>query len=806
MLSNAFIFALRNLRKNKLLAFINVLGLTIGISSCLVIFLIANHELSFNRSIPHRDKIYRIYSEFSGTYVGVNRGVPGGMYQWLKDEATGLDGITGFHIFSNPKVSIPGASGEPKKLEGKYVAAIVDPGYFDVFTHYEWLAGNPQQSLTQPFNIVLTESQARLYFGNQDVNDIVGRNLYYNDSLQLTVSGILKDVPHRTDLSFTDFVSVSTAEKSWLKRRVVLEWNTINSSSQLFIRTARGRAEAQLSDLMVRLKAQYDTHVKSDWIYTPVLQPLSELHFNTRVGAMDFSKPVEKSTLTILIAIAGLLLLIAAINFINLETAQASRRAKEVGVRKVLGSSRGRLISHFLVESFILSFVAVLFSLVLSWLAIQNFSDFIPAGLTFDVTEPTVAMFLISCIVGVTLLAGLYPSFVLSSYQPALALKNIATTGSTRSSYIRKGLTVFQFTFSQVLIISTVVIASQISFMLNKDMGFSTEGIMHFSTNWRDKPEKRFVLINELQQMPEIDVISMHHDTPASSSSSSSMFEFDTGKEKLKHNVYRKGGDTAFIKIYNIELLAGRNIAHSDTASEYLINETYLHELGFDDPRDALGKSINNLPIVGVVKDFHDKPLRSKIPPLVIYNEMSSFTDFGIRFSSNISDDVRTEAMKKIETAYKKVYPDYPFTYAYVSDTIKEFYKTETRTRTLAQTATVIAILISCLGLFGLSSFTVIQRTKEIGIRKVLGASVSSIVMLLSRDSLILVAIAFALSAPIAYYIGNSWLDQFAYKMNIGVWIFVSSLVGSVLIAFLTTSLRTVGAAKGDPVKALRYE
>jgi putative ABC transport system permease protein len=812
MILNAFKFAFRNIRKNKLLASINVLGLTIGISACMVIFLIASYELSFDRFHSDGNRIYRIYTRFTGVFTGINRGVATGFTSGVRDNFAGVESVANFHTFSH-KVFVPDGKSEPKEFESGTVGIFSGPEYFDVFSFNTWLIGDPKSSLTEPSKVVLTESRARTYFGNIPLADMIGREIIYRDSIQTTVSGILQDFKENSDFNFTEYISIATNDK--LGERNIFEpddWGNTSSSSQLFVKLSEGATAESIRAQMGKLGVIYKEKNKdSDWNVEPALQPLSEIHFDTEVGIFDNSRSVsDRSTFQILIVIAILLLVIAVINFVNLETAQASRRAKEVGVRKVLGSSRSVLVSHFMIESFILTFMAVICSMLLSWGSLLYFTDFIPPGVRLDLSNPIVISFLGCCLFGVSILAGIYPAFVLSSYQPAVALKNQAyvNSGASRSAFIRKSLTVFQFSFSQVLIVATVAIGMQIHFMLNKDLGFKTDAVITFYAPWQEDPQKRAVLKNELDQITAIDLLSMHSSPPSAPGYSSSTMEFDNGKEILTHSVFHKGGDESYLDLYGIELLAGRNILAGDTATEYIINETYMRELGFKNPHEVLGKTVDNdKVIVGVVKDFHTQSLHSVIKPVVIRSDPQGHFCFGLKLNTSGTDvEALKEKIALVENAWKKVYPDHRFNYSFVDDMIKRFYETEEKTGRLARTATAIAILISCLGLFGLSSFTVIQRTKEIGIRKVLGASVNSILMLLSKDFLKLVALAFVISAPLAYYALEWWLTKFAYKMDITVWLFVVAGMASILTAFFTISFRTVRAAKSDPVKSLRYE
>lgn len=813
MIFNTIVFALRNIRKNKLLAAINVFGLTIGISACLIIFLISSYELSFNKSIQDQGQIFRVYSRFTGVFTGHNHGLSTGVANGIKENISGIESSTNFFTLSG-KVFVVKPNAEPTLIEGETNSIVAGPEFFEVFTFHEWVIGNPAQSLGGPNKVVLSESRAKQIFGNLPPSEILGRQLIYGDSIEVSVSGILKDVKENTDFSFTDIISLSTNETLSEDNKVFSpnDWGNTNSSSQFFVKLTNSTTQKDIEDQMPKIYKIYnEINKESDLNTTYPLQSLADIHFNTEIGIFDGSRSVsDRSTFVIMTVTALLLLAIAVINFVNLETAQASRRAKEVGVRKALGSSRSTLISHFMIESFILAFGAIMCSIMLSYFSLIWFSEFIPKGVALDLTNPVVQIFLVSCLVGVSLLAGIYPAFVLSSFQPALTLKNQAFGNSSTNQawFIRKALTVFQFSFSQLLIIATLAIGMQIHYMLNKDLGFATDAVITFSVPWKEPKQKRLVLKNELENITAIDILSSHSNPPSSRGSSSTTMDFDNGKEILKHDVQVKNGDANYLQLYKLKLLAGSNIAVGDSGKHYVINETYAKLLGFDNSQDAIGKLVHkDKVIVGVVKDFHTKSLHSKIEPVVICNQAENQGSFGIKFNTQgkTMDGLKAE-IEQVENAWKKVYPDTKFSYNFMDDTIRRFYETEERTARLARTATIVAIIISCLGLFGLSSFTVIQRTKEIGIRKVLGASVNSILYLLSKDFLILVLLAFVIATPVAFYFIQDWLGKFAYRMDISWWLFIVAGSASLLTAFFTVSFRTVKAAKADPVKSLRYE
>jgi len=810
MIRNYFTVAYRSLLRNKFHAVINITGLAIGISACLIIYLIVSFELSFNKQTKDYERIYRIHSKFSGTFSGLNRGAPTAVAPYVRDNFSGVDKVTLFFIFGSEVKIISGS--EEKELGRQSEVAIAGPDYFSVFDMYEWVAGSPEV-LMQPHQTVLTESQAKKYFGEQKFESIIGKEVIYRDSLVTQVAGIVRDVPFHTDLSFTDFISAPTTQSSWLKENYNFDdWASTNSGTQIFIKASEGTTHETLTAQLPQLTKIYKEKSSWDAVNTFNLQPLSDLHFNSETGIFDFSRSAAHlPTLITLIFVAILLLVIAAINFINLETAQAVRRAKEVGVRKVLGSTQGRLIIQFLCEGLLLTLVAIALAIPLAELGLVSFDEFVPKGVELNLVE--MLPFLAFALFFIGLLASAYPAFVLSSFLPALALKNQAHAKShqSRTAFLRKALIIFQFSFAQVLIIGTLVVGWQIRYMLNKDLGFKKDAVIYFDTPWWEDTSKKGVFANELASIPEIAELSLSDSPPSANGWSSSTVKYKDGEEEFSVNAFRKFGDVNYLKFYEIHLLAGRNLHVSDTVKEFIINETMAKSLGFETPEEALGKEIEysetKMPIVGVVKDFHMKSLHAAIDPVMIANEMESFSCFNIRLSNQhqTGDDLKA-GLDKIETAWKKVYPDVPFKHEFLDDTIKNFYHTEQRTAKLTNTAMALAIFISCLGLFGLASFTANQRTKEIGIRKVLGASVNQIVMLLSRDFILLVILAFVIALPISLFAATEWLNGFPYRTNLNAWMFVITALAAILVAFVTVSFQTVRAAGANPVESLRNE
>lgn len=805
MLKNFFTIAWRNLVRNKLHSLINVTGLAIGVSACLVIYLIVTFELSFNRGFEGYDRIYRVHSSFKGVFSGLNRGVPTAVGPAIREQFTGVESVVWFQDYSN-KVTIP--LGDKKNFERQDGIAIVEPSYFEVFNSYEWISGSPKL-LEKPFQTVLTESRARIYFGTSEPDAVIGKEIIYHDSLNVTVAGIVKDLPFNSDLDFSEFISFSTIEKSWVKRNIALNnWSNVNSSSQLFIKLEKGTTLDKIISQIPVLKKMYKE--KSEWDVENdfTLQPLSNLHYNADTGIFDHSRsPAHLPTLTALIVVAILLLVIGAINFINLETAQAVRRAKEVGVRKVLGSTQSRLIIQFLSESFIITCIAVLLALPIAELALNFFKEFVPAGVELDLLQllPVITVLILI----VSFLAGLYPAFALSSYLPARVLKSQVHSSGRNSSFLRKSLIVFQFTFAQALIIATLIVGWQIKFLLDKDLGFKKDAIVYFDTPWHEKHEKTNVLKNELEKIPGITKMSLSDAPPSYPGWSSSTITYKTKDEAKKVNAYHKFGDTHYIDFYGIQLIGGKNLSPSDTVKEIVINETLMKQLGFTNVHDVIGQQIEYgkkiIPIVGVVKDFHIQSLHKKVEPVMMADQSGGFTCFNVQLLAQNSEQTKA-TLAGIEDAWKKIFPDEKITIQFLDETIKNYYETEQRTSKLVRTATVLAIFISCLGLFGLASYTSVQRTKEIGIRKVLGATSRNIVLLLSKDFILLVLLAFLLAAPVAWFAGNRWLEGYAYQVEIQAWLFAVTALCAILIAFVTVSYQTLKAANSNPINSLRNE
>lgn len=821
MFKNYFKIALRHFRHNKVFSFINIAGLAIGISASLVIYLIVQHEFNFDKFHKDGDRIYRVVSKIEFPDLTIhNSGVPVPTANATRNELTGIEAVTHFITSGGGRVSIPSpGSKTPAVFRNQTGVIYADNFYFEIFD-YTWLAGSPQTALNDPFQVVLTESRAKTYFASLKAAEIVGREILYDDTIKATIAGVVKDIAAPTDFIFKEFISRSTLESTNLKRHWNWEeWGSINSSSQMFVRLAPGTTPARVEEQLVSLREKYreqnkERSEKDDTRH--FLQGIGDIHFNADYDGFG-ERQAHKPTLFGLLAVASFLLLLGCINFINLTTAQSAQRAKEIGIRKTMGSGKGQLLLQFLSETFVLTFIATILSVVITPWLLNIFSDFIPAGIGFSsLNQQHVWIFLAGLLVIVTVLAGLYPAFVLTRFRPVTTLKNQAHTGTaqTRKAWLRKTLTVTQFVIAQFLVIATLVVSKQVHYSLNKDLGYKRDAIVYFNAERnifsKEKDSRRFALLQKLKGIPEIEKISLSGSAPASNSTSTTTMKFEKGDRVMETMVEVKYADSAFFNLYKMKLLAGRNLQQSDTTKEYVINATYAKMLGFAKPADAIGHFIKRgplVPITGVISDFHTKSTHQAIKPLAF----SSSTDYSYTFHLALQppgDNGATwkDAIAKVEKAYKEIYPESDFNYQFFDESIAAFYESEQNISRLLKWSAGLCIFISCLGLLGLVIFITNTRTKEIGVRKVLGASVTQIVSLLSKDFVILVLIAFIITLPFAWWAMTQWLQDFVYRTSLSWWIFGITGAGMLLVAMLILSVRTIRSAVENPVQSLRTE
>jgi putative ABC transport system permease protein len=816
MLKNYFKIAIRNIEKNRVFAFINVLGLAMGISACLVIFSVTRFELSFDQFHPDKNRIFRIVTEIQNAASKNNpmSTIPDPAAKVIRASVSGLESVAMFHSLPM-KVAIPAGDRIEKRFfpsdirQDASKIILTEPQYFDIF-QYEWLEGNKTTALKEPFQVVVSEKEAIKYFGPIPLKEIMGRQIIYEDSLRVTVTGIVKDWTKNSDLLFTDFISFSTAEHSFLKELGNWDsWGGWSSATQVFTKLAEHSTTEKVNAQFSKIVKDHVKSAPGDKVRF-FLQPLADLHFNGDFQDA-YSRKAHLPTLYGLIAIAVFILIIAAINFINLSTAQSIQRAKEIGIRKVLGSSRQGIVLQFLCEIFLLTLFAVMLSMMAMKPIVSIFQDLLPPGLKPDFFSGSSLLFLFLLTLITSLLAGFYPAKILSGYLPVISLKGEGSRQVSRGGYLRKGLIVFQFTISLLFIIATLIIGRQIRFMMNKDMGFAKDAIININTNWRLPPEKVKVLADRIRNIPEVKMVSRNEGAPANTNYSGTSIGFN--KAEVPTQILTC--DENYISLYQLKIIAGRNIMPADTINELLINENCAKGLGFKKPEDALGKLVDfgwgngrasvRRPVVGVVADFHSQSLHEPIKPVTFITGQGSTVGMKL-FTRDLHPKNLQLTVDKIAGAWKSVYPNEPFEYQFFDQQIAKFYDGYRKTNQIMNIAMLIAIFISCMGLFGLATFTAEQRRKEIGIRKVLGASIAGIVTMLSRDFLKLVLLSLVIASPFAWYFMNDWLQEFAYRTDMNLLIFVLAGAMALAIAIVTISFQAIRAAIANPVTSLRTD
>ncbi|MES1217329.1 MAG: FtsX-like permease family protein [Bacteroidota bacterium] len=766
-----------------------------------------HHEFSFDAFHADRHQIYRVMmdvTEGTGDKSHFARS-PVPLAGQARDKISGLD-ATGSVIPYDAKIKITEGQKAIKEFDSHVAdsrfstTVIAEPQWFAIFG-YTFLAGDRNHSLDAPYTIVLTESRAKQYFGNIPLSTIIGKSIVYGDSVMGTVSGIVKDWPSTTDLGFTDFISSHSIESGFLKTNINAgSWAQREMQAWTFVKLHKGATIASINSQLLHLvNAASSESIKP----TPWLQPLADMHFDADV-IENVIRTAHRPTFYGLMIIAVFILTLAIINFINLSTVQSIRRNKEAGIRKVLGSGRGPLVAQYFAETFLLTLAAVLVAGCFVQPVLNAFHNYIPAGARFNLLNSGSLFFLFIITVMVTLFSASYPSYILSSAVPALVLRNTEQKGGNQW-LLRKGLIVFQFTVSLIFISGVIVMKSQLNYIRSKDLGFNPDVILTVNTPWGDSLAKIPVLENNIKKIKGVSATALQWVAPLADNGRGRDIKFKPTDTK-QTGVVQVAGNEEFIPLYHIQLLAGRNLEPADTMKEIIINETLSKMMGYAHPADVIGKPIYwsdvPYPIVGVVKDFHTRSLHEPISPLCLVHRKDREGVLAIKLGSSDVQPVLTE----IERVWKGIYPGKNFSYVFYDDTLAGLYEKDRQAATLINVSMAIAIFISCFGLFGLALFTAQKRAKEISIRKILGASVQGLTVMLCIDFIKLVIIGLVIATPLAWYFGNEWLNNFAYRIHISPWMFMLAGVTAIFIALLTVGLQALKAALMNPVKNLRSE
>jgi putative ABC transport system permease protein len=802
MLKNYFTIALRNLRKQKGYAFINIIGLAVGIACCILILLFVRDELSYDRFHEHADRLYRVYLE--GTVAGSELKAPitpAPMAAALVDEYPEVENATRLFDLSGQTLV---RQGDRQFIEENVLFA--DSTFFALFT-VPLLEGDPATALAEPRTLVLTEETARKYFPD---GNALGQTLTLGDTTDYRVTGVTKGLPANAHFHFDLLASMTgfgPAENTF--------WVSNNFRTYVLLQADYDPAalEAKFPDLMRKyagpqlqqfMGQTYDEFVGSGNRLDYALQAVPAIHLHSH---LDFEMEPNGNIAYVYLfsAIALFILLIACINFMNLATARSAGRAKEVGLRKVMGSNRTQLIRQFLSESVLLAFIALAVAVVLVLLLLQPFNGLTGKEIGFGfLAHPLILLTLVGLALGVGLLAGSYPAFFLSSFRPVAVLKG-TFHASSAGVWLRRGLVVFQFAISIALIAGTLVVFNQMRYVREKALGLDQEHVVVLKrTNELDQQTEAFK--EALRDHPGIIQAASTTTLPGGIFGQTAIRPEGAGSD-VNYLASPMAADHDFVETLGIEMAAGRDFdrAFATDSAAFVINEAAARKLGWDDP---IGKRLTFLganqtgEVIGVMTDFHFASLHQEIGPVVVALSADPLPFIAVRIRP---DDVASN-LAFLEQQWHAFAPDQPFEYSFLDEDFDALYRADRRLGQIFTLFALLAVVIACLGLFGLAAFTAEQRTKEIGVRKVLGASVSSIVLLLSKEFARLVVFALLVAVPIAYFGMDRWLQDFAYRTGIGAWVFVLAGGLALGIALLTVSYHALRAALVDPVRSLRYE
>ncbi len=794
MLRSHFITATRNLTKHRFYSIINVLGLAIGMTCCLLIFLYVQHELSYDSFHAKADRIYRVVTDIKTPTETLNiSSTSAPMAAYLK---TDFPEVADMVRLDDAGLLIQ--RGEKTFQEDQSMFA--DSTFFRVFD-FPLLQGNPNTALVAPFSIVLTEDAAKRYFGDEDP---MGQRLRMEGDYDLTVTGVMQNVPENSNFTFDVLLSLSTRLEKLTPDRSE-QWGNFGYESYVLL-----SEQANTSELKSKLPAFLKNYISDadrdeGMIYTLFLEPFTKVYFSDRGAPQTGSL----TNIKIFLVIAAFILLIACINFMNLATARATERAKEVGVRKVVGAMRRQLIGQFLCESLLLSLLAFGLALLAGELLLPAFNQLAGKTVASSIFQNPYYLPLfgvVALVVG--LLAGLYPALVLSGFRSVAILKG-RFSSSQRGVWLRKALVVAQFAISIMLVAGTAVVYTQLEYMRNQALGFKQDQMLVIDFRFDGKVQQKIETFKQqLGNNPSVQSVSASSSVPGENNNGAFTEIENPAGDLQASNVNLFYVDHDFLPQYEMPLTAGRAFSRdfaTDTAA-LIVNEALVKSYGYASPEDVIGKRFAQWgvegQIIGVVKDYHFRSLQQAIEPITIRLEPSR-----VRFISlNLKGEDLAATVSALQQQWQTLAPQRPFNYFFLDQAFDEQYRAEARFGQLFICFAGLAIFIACLGLLGLISYTVVQRTQEIGIRKVLGATESSIVRLLSKDFLVLVLMAFVIAAPVAWYAMDQWLADFAYRTAMPWWIFALAGLLATVIAMLTVSFQSVKAALANPVDSLRNE
>lgn len=797
MIRSYIVVAIRNLVRRKYYSLLNLAGLTLGIVSCTLVFILLRFEYSFDTFHPSIDRIYRIVRHVT-TEEGVSKdcGAPFLASKALREDGAPMAQVAQIFANNGNQVDVlDGSMNETgKRFNESDAIGFIEPEFFEIF-NFPWIEGD-KSMLNDPKAVALTESMAVKYYGSAPA--AMNQYLRLGARNVFRVRGVIEDVPANSDFK----LGVVFSYKALGDR--LSDWNSTNSNSQCYVLLDEGQSPELFSSSLAAISKKYLAPDTRDSYH---IQPMSDVHFNLEYGNYR-GRTADKQTLNIFGMIGLLILVISCINFINMALAKSFQRSKEVGIRKTLGSGKKQLVGLYLAETSLLVATSLGLAMVVTEAILPIVGPLInvPANVRW-ITDPSFAGFLAATLLLITLSAGLYPALRTASFKPAQALKDSmpVTTGGFS---LRKILIVVQFFIAQGLVFCMIVITKQTSYFQNTSLGFNQEAIVvvNIPTDSTGKASRE-PFRNRLLSSGLMKNVSYGFRTPATRRGNWwADYTYNRASQPAPDYANLKWAEPAFFETYGLELVAGRMYTLSDTTREVIVNEQLLSSVGVTDPAEAIGRPITFMdreyPIVGVVKDFHVYNLRNELLPVIMAQNEKHYAQANV----SLEPGKIKEGLALLETTFCETFPDQVFEYEFVDEMVAGFYSQEEKFSKLFWMFASLAIVIGCLGLFGMVSLTVLRRTKEIGVRKVLGASVQGLVTLLSRDFLLLVLIASLAALPLGWWFMDKWLAGFAYPVTIGWGTFVVSVSSTLLIAWATLSFQTIRAAMANPVKSLRTE
>ncbi|MBE61785.1 MAG: hypothetical protein CMB89_05440 [Flammeovirgaceae bacterium] len=807
MFRNYLITALRNLKRNKVYTALNVFGLALGIGCALVIYKVISYEFSYDKHHANYEQVYRVVNQnIYPDRVDKGMGTPHPVGPAIKEDYPNIKHVVRTNYMYGDQLNVTDGSGEIKKFRIEEGMVFTENSFFDVFT-VEWIAGNKATALTNPQTVVIATSQAQKLFNLPEgmEQEALGRTINFNNVKDFKVVGVIKDPKEPTSLPFTylfDYESQGGEINPYFREGT--SWNSTSSNTNTYFIPSEGFDLNAFNEAMIAFVDKYHGEGESEE-RRYVAQAYSEIHFDQEYGS--YTGATSLQFLYALGLIGVFLVLTACINFINLATAQASNRAKEIGIRKAIGSMTSQLLVQFLSEIALITFFALIIALAIAELMFNLLSDIIGYQLSINLLgTPETAIFLFALFAIVSLLSGFYPAMLLSRMNTVMALKKKITTRSHSGGLsLRKGLVVVQFAISQFLIIGTLIVSSQSDFFLNKDLGFETDAIL---TTYL--PERDVVKMERFRQAmmtsPAIAGVTYGLSEPTGNADSHSNLNYAPLGSEKDYNANFKPVDPYYTDFFDIKILAGRTIKEGDSMN-VVINQKIADLMGFEGNYEgAVGETLKtgwggDKKVVGVMENFHTYSLEEELDYVLLIHFPQAFYSLSFKTPSLASVE---EAKTHFEKVWNDVYPEYVIDYDFYDQTLAENYEDVQNITALMKIFSTISILIGCLGLYGLVSFIAMNRNKEIGVRKVLGASVMNILGIFSKEIIFLMIISFVVTAPLAFYFLNLWLDNFSFRIAIGPGFFIAALISTLLVALVTISHKTISAALINPAQTLK--